>query len=150
MARPTRRAHRLTNRDVVAPLLRRMNLIGTPTRGLVAHGFGGVGLGRIENRRTRIRRDAVTKRAEQRVNRQARYFPGQIPERHIDRADRPHAGHSAARPAVGNDALAPERIASEHKRFEIAEQALGIDVCRIEGGTQKSMPRQTIVRGELE
>jgi hypothetical protein len=62
------------------------------------------------------------------MDRQARDLAGEIPQGDIDCADGTDARHSAARPEIGDDALALERVAVEYERFEKTDQALGVDI----------------------
>ncbi len=93
-----RLAHRLADLDVVAPGLRRMDLVGAPAGRLVMPGLLDIGFGRAMDLRARIRGDMVACRADQPVYRQPCHLAGDVPQRNIAGADRPHRCGAGARP----------------------------------------------------
>ena len=93
-----RLAHRLADFDVVAPGLRRVDLVGAPAGRLVMPGLFDIGFGGAMDLRARIRGDMVARRADQAVDRQPRRLTGNVPQRDVTGADRPHRRGAGTRP----------------------------------------------------
>ena len=145
-----RLAHRLAHLDVLAPGLRRMDLVGVPPRPLVMPGLFGIGLARAVDLRAGIGPDLVAAGADQLMDRQPRLLPGDVPQRDVDRADRAHRGDPGARPEEAIEALAVERVLTQQQRLQKANEARPVEACRVRRRAEKGMALDALVGGDAQ
>src|ERR1700722_5569003 len=105
-----RLAHRRADFDVLGPRMRRVDLICLPAARFEVQRLLAVLLGGAERLRTRVRWDAVAKRTEQLVDGKIGDLTGEIPQCHIDGADRANHRQSTATPNELIEPLAVEGI----------------------------------------
>ena len=140
-----RLAHRLADLDVVAPGLRRMDLVGAPAGRLVMPGLLDIGLGRGVDLGAGIGGDLVARRADQAMDRQPRRLAGNVPQRDVAGADRAHRGGPGARPQEAVEALAVERVLTHQDRLQKADQARPVEARRVRRGAEKGVAGDAVI-----
>ena len=140
-----RPSHRFAHLDVLAPACRRMDLVGGPAVALERQRFLGVGLGRGHHRRRSIGADALAVGSEQAMDRLPVGLAGDIPQCHIDSADRAHSSRTLPIPDLLIQALAVERILAQQHRLQVRDEGLPVAGRRIHGGAEKGVALDPLI-----
>ena len=134
--RPPRR---LAHLDVLAGVLRRVDLVGLPAVRLEGCGLAGIGVAAVEDLARGIGADGRAIRAEQPVERDASRLGADVPQRRVARSDHAQPRDTLAGAHGGMQVLASAGVSAHQDGFEESDQRAGVGLGRAGGGTEEGV-----------
>ena len=137
--------HRLAHLDVLAPILRRMDLVRGPAGGFELADLLDVGRRAFVHLRAGVGRHAQAIRTDELMDRHVGGLAGDVPQRDVHRPDRAHRGGAAALPHGLIEPLARERVLAHEDRLEILDEPRPVVRCGMIGRAEKGVAVDALI-----